>query len=487
MSEQQKLSSVHFKNLKGLRNVTFNVGEGVTGIFGPNGCGKSTILHVLLCLYKPKTNRTNYKFSDFFVSVDDKKWVGCEFSYEGSYRDGKDIKPVNRTVIKTDRWMHDYGDRPDRDVYFIGIGSCLPDIEIEKDGTVHLNNGVVALNHDIEIVRIASDVMNSQYTTCKYHKSRKRSYIGCSNNGVDYISLSMGAGEQRLFRILDVVVNAPKYSLIVIDEIDLTLHSSALQKLIGHLVRIADDKKLQIVFTSHRQEIASRTDIAVRHIVPPLNPGGDTLCLEQTTYECVERLTGIPTRPLEIFVEDVVAKAIVEQVVAEMQLKAKTSVKTFGDASNAFKLIAGLRLSGKLTDNIIAVTDGDVYKSDEDRMKMMKDLLSGTEPDKDVIRAESLKSVLQLNLSEGMSPDEYVHDVLSRSAEDNEIVRAAKSVRGVYDNHQYLNAICDKLGGSHELELSRIMAEMAKTRDEWQGYTKPVRDWLQKRKLALNL
>ena len=47
MAEQQKLSEIHFEQLKGLKNVTFSLGEkNVTGIFGPNGCGKSTILHV---------------------------------------------------------------------------------------------------------------------------------------------------------------------------------------------------------------------------------------------------------------------------------------------------------------------------------------------------------------------------------------------------------------------------------------------------------
>lgn len=40
----------------------------VTGLFGVNGSGKSTIIHSLLCLYKPTEKdpaRNNYKFSDF--------------------------------------------------------------------------------------------------------------------------------------------------------------------------------------------------------------------------------------------------------------------------------------------------------------------------------------------------------------------------------------------------------------------------------------
>lgn len=489
MSEQQRLNSIHFENLKCLKNITFDLGDkNVTGIFGPNGCGKSTILHVLLCLYKPKKERKNYKFSEFFISVDEEKWIGSKFSYSGSFSDRGVPKNFTRNVHKhTNRWLHDYGERPDRDVYFIGIETCVPDVEIEKDETVHLrpdgNEDIAEVN---EILRVASDVMNFNYSLCNYRKSNKRSYINCTNNGIAYLSLSMGAGEQRLFKILTTVINAPRYSLIVIDEIDLTLHSRALDRLINHLVRIANNKHLQIVFTSHRQEIALRTDINIRHILPSSN-GGNTICFDHSTSECIERLTGVAVRPIEIFVEDDVAKAVVEQIVYELKVKTKTSVRTFGDAANAFKVIDGLKLAGKLNENIIAVTDGDVYVTEDDRQKIVKKIISGTEVGKDEFRAEILEHVLQFNLPPNGNPDKNIHDILCESDEDNEIVNAAKAVMGVYDNHQYINELCLKLGGSREIELSHIIQEAAKNQDKWLEYTKPIRDWLEYRKKELRL
>ncbi len=491
MSEQQVLKKIHIDNLKGIKDMDFNLGDKpVTGIFGPNGCGKSTILHVLLCLYKPKegSTRTNYRYSDFFISVDNNKWEGSKLSYDWEFSEAGNPKKLSKTIHKVhNRWIHDYGERPDRDVFFIGIKTCVPDVETEKDGTIHLNGDVEAFRKAEDIIRIASEVMNFSYERCEYRKSsKKQQYISCRNGILNYLSLSMGAGEQRLFRILEIIVNAPKYSLIVIDEIDLTLHNAALKRLMNHVIRIANDKHLQVVFTSHRQELAERTDINIRHIVPSYN-GGATLCLEQTTTACVERLTGERLRPIEVFVEDDVAKAVVEQIASELNIRKKVSVKCYGDISNAFRLISGLHLAGRLNSNIISVTDGDVYRSSESRLEQMKKTISGTEPDKVELRLSLLNQVLQFNLPEGISPDQYVHDSLILRNVNNDIVDTAKSIQAVYDNHQYINRIIEELGGDRQVELSRIISEFSKQTNEWETFTLAIRTWLSNKKEELGL
>lgn len=475
--------------------MTFSLeGHDVTGIFGPNGCGKSTILHTLLCLYKPKNpGQQNFRYSNFFISVDGHKWIGSKFTYEGSFSEEGTRKPFSRTIHKKEnRWLKDYSRRPDRDVFFIGINTCLPDVENEKAESIHLNPRPILIKNDREVLRIASDVMNFNYQACNYRGQDKKKYLGCKKGPVEYISLSMGAGEQRLFRMLDVIVNAPKYSLIIIDEIDLTLHSAALAKLLNHIVRIAADRHHQIVFTSHRQELALRNDINIRHIVPTQD-GQPTLCLEQTTTECVERLTGSSIRPITIMVEDNVAKAIINAVGQELGLKSKIEAHTYGDASNAFNVIVGLHCSGKLDDNIIAVTDGDRYHTPEERSKQMQKCFSGNELGKDVLRLRLLQSILQFNLPEGKTPDEYIHLMLTQipegEGEDNELLSVAKSIVGVYDNHQKLKEIADKLGDSEELTLHRIMTQLRRPSNAviWNEYTSPIRTWLQSRKAALNL
>ena len=495
MSEQQHLSKIHFEKLKCINNMTFSLeGKEVTGIFGPNGCGKSTILHTLLCLYKPKDpHQPNYRFSNFFISVDRQKWIGSKFSYEGSFTEGGIRKTFNRNIHKKgNRWLKNYNLRPDRNVFFIGINTCLPDVESEKAERIHLNPAPTSISNEREVLRIASDVMNFNYEACNYRGHNKKKYLNCKNGLDEYISLSMGAGEQRLFRMLEVIVNAPRYSLIVIDEIDLTLHNAALSKLINHIVRFAADRHHQFVFTSHRQELALRDDINIRHIVQTVD-GVLTQCFEQTTPECVERLTGNAVRPLTIMVEDNVAKAIVNAIAQELDLKSKIEIHTYGDASNAFNVISGLSCSGKFDENIIAVTDGDCYHTSDERTKQMRKSLSGNEVGKEELRQQLLHSILQFNLPENKTPDEYLHQMLTKMPEgpeeDNELLRAAKAIVGVYDKHQKIKDIGQQLGDSDEIILNRIMTQLKRPDnvDNWVAYTDPIRVWLQSRKAALNL
>jgi AAA15 family ATPase/GTPase len=462
--------------------------KNVTGIFGPNGCGKSTILHTLLCLYKPKLNSSlqDYKYSNFFISVDDNKWIGSKFSYSGSFSINGNVRNFTKTINKTkNRWLHDYGERPDRDIYFIGINTCVPEVEIDNHESIKLVDQVTAINHSEDIIKAARDIMNFNYQECDYKNTKQKKYISCKNAEISYISLSMGAGEQRLFKILEILLNATKYSLIIIDEIDLTLHSAALNKLISKIVEIADKRNLQVVFTSHRQELVKRTDINIRHIIPSTDTT-DTICLEETTTECVERLTGECLKPIEIFVEDDLAKALVEEVAHELGIQSKVSIYTYGSATNAFYVVAGLHYSKRLTNNILVVTDGDVYTKPEERIDIMNKVISGNEHDKERLRQNLLKYIVQFNLPEGKSPDAYIHDELIKSTENNEIIKIANGIIGVNDNHQYTNEIIEKLGGNKDTGLYRIVCELKKL-PCWNDYTLPIKGWLSSKIAELKL
>ena len=72
----QRLDSVTFHQLKHLRDLEINFnGRNVTGIFGVNGCGKSSILHALACFYRSLNigSESNY-FTRFVKRVGTEAW-----------------------------------------------------------------------------------------------------------------------------------------------------------------------------------------------------------------------------------------------------------------------------------------------------------------------------------------------------------------------------------------------------------------------------
>lgn len=489
MSEQQKLISVEYRQLKGLKDVKINFGpKQVTGIFGVNGCGKSTILHSLLCFYKPKNDTTrNYLFSNFFKTTADTNWSGSGMTVKYSYRDNRTEKEESKFYHKRiDRWAPKYSSRPDRYVFFLGINSCVPDIEeFSKSGSrVDLEAPENIAKRD-EILRAACSIMNFNYTDVKDQPvklSKKKCRIvrrGGIGTDMMYTSLNMGAGEQRMFRIIEMLINAPKYSLIIIDEIDLTLHTAALNRLMNFIVGIAERNHLQVVFTSHREELVGRTDINIRHL---LQTNEGTLCLENTTPECIDRITGEVERTLDVFVEDDVAEAIVSKLCRDLNIRKRVSIHRFGAIDNAFIASVGMDILGKDTSKMLFVLDGDRYRTGDERKDMMEQKYSGNERDKAVRREKALSLITQLCIPEGKTPDEYICEVLQKSEGENEIVECARSILGVADKHEYINRIVDSIGEPRNVGLFRIIDEMSKNTDTWNVMTKDVEDWLQKKK-----
>lgn len=58
---KQTLDKVCIGQLKALKDIELDFNDKkVTAIFGINGCGKSTILHALACLYRPHSKELFY-------------------------------------------------------------------------------------------------------------------------------------------------------------------------------------------------------------------------------------------------------------------------------------------------------------------------------------------------------------------------------------------------------------------------------------------
>lgn len=492
MPSQQHLESLQIEELKCLRHFTLSLEDkAVTGIFGPNGSGKSTLLHALACVYKPLGgNGENHKFSDFFKSDSNFNWIGTNFTIFYSQRNDvtHNIDPKNKTYKKTaNRWIHDYAERPERPVFYIGISTSIPDIELIKTNQSSVNDmrDAVAIPKANEIRQAAAVIMNINYSDLYQSSassiSKKLLSVEQGNpEHTTYQSLNMGAGEQRLLRMLTIIHNAPRYSLIVIDEIDLTLHTAALQRFIDHLVVYATGNHLQIVFTSHREAIAGRKDINVRHIY---QANDRTICLSNSTPECLEALTGVIAKPLQIYVEDRFAKEIMEQILIEENAMSLSSVLIFGSSGNAFIAAAGLHITGKLSDNVVIILDGDVYRTEAERLEQMK-CYSGTEADLDARRSEAVSHIIQFCLPLDTKPEIYVHDCLCHLDDGSDVCESAKHIVVEPDSHEYVNKIAERMGIGMERGLPKIIAKFAEC-PEWTVYSEPIRQWVKDRLVIL--
>lgn len=484
----QSIDSIYFKNLKCLQDVTVSFSsKRVTAIFGPNGSGKSTILHAMASLYQPEDKGENYRFIDFFPRSPDAEWNGSHIEVTHTYRKGED-EFVNESDFygkseqNGSRWLKIYARRPFREVYYIGIGQCVPMIESERNNNVNYITTGLKGDHINTLLHKASDVLNKKYNSINQHELQNgKTFIGVETDGVKYSALSMSAGEQKVFFILDRVFSAGKNSLILIDEIDLLLHDKALKRLIEVITERVDDKNIQVVFTTHRESLLSLSNIInIRHIVC-LN--GKTLCFNETKPDAISRLTGKAEKNIEIFVEDDFSSFIIQHLCSNLKAMRHVAVNIFGAASNAFTVIAGLLLKGDDCDNVLLVLDGDEYRTEKSKKEAINKVLTGTDERVKKLRDIAYAKIKQFKLPDEMRPEKFIHSLLCElpndviNPSDEEIVEIARQIKYVGDQHRYIYDIIEKLGIDHFSGYSRVISLAAK-HQQWENYVDDVNKWI---------
>lgn len=481
---QQRIEEISINKLKNLQGLTIDFSEGpLTAIMGVNGAGKSTILHALACCYKPDaTNRKDYKFSEFFLPNTFALWNDSCFTIKYSYRDeAKMYEHVERQYQKKERWTPRYNYRPERYVSYLGISSCVPDIE--ADNTKSFMTLTLNEQEDVtssKILQACKFVLNIPYeriAICK--NSSHKEYLGVLRTSIGYCtSLSMGAGEQRVFKILSEAYRCPKYSMLLIDEVDLLLHENALKRLVQKLYEIAGSRNLQIVFTTHSMLMADLKDyVKIRYLIQ--TPSA-TLVQTSISSDCILQLTGDTHRPIKIYVEDKLSQAIINQICAELNCKRHVQVFLFGPAINSFTIISGKVLNGEDISRTIAVLDGDVYVSEDDKVERIKEVMTGQAYGEK--REAVLRAILQYNLPVGQKPEMFIRNSILALTEDvlpeyNEYHIVLDEIGIVDDDHKYIDDAIKRLDIDYQVGLSKVVELFSKT-SQWEEYIAPIKNWL---------
>lgn len=481
---QQSIKLIKIEKLKNLKMVNIDFSEGpLIAIMGVNGVGKSTILHALACCYKPSaTQRKNYKFSEFFLPNTYALWNDSKFSIVHSYRDGaKTYDDIERLYQKQERWTPRYNNRPERYVAYLGINTCVPDIETDNAKSfVKLTLTEQTDDTSTHILQSCKYVLNISYEKLAVCKSTsQKEYLGVLRETIGYCtSLSMGAGEQRVFKILSEAYRCPKYSLLLIDELDLLLHENALKRIVKRLYEIATSRHLQIIFTTHSMLMADLLEyVKIRYLIQTPDA---TLVQTSISTDSILQLTGDIKRPIHIYVEDKLSQTIINQICSELNCKRYVQTFLFGPAINSFTVIAGKVLNAELNDKTIAVLDGDVFTSESEKTARIKEVITGQAYD--LQREKVLHAILQYNLPEHQKPELFIrntilslsHDILS---EQNEFRIVLNDIGIVDDDHKYIDDAIKRLDMDYQVGLSKIVDLFSKS-DKWKQYIALVYQWL---------
>ena len=366
-------------HLRGLEGISIDFKYPITAIAGKNGSGKSTILAIVACGFHNELDGFNpnkrgtayYTFSEFFIqSSDDVPPEGIELNYQIASSDWSSSEQY-KTGIRTDwfstkkrkggRWKN-YEKRLNRDVIFFGIDRVVPHNEKSVSKSYRKNFVDIAeKGTEKKVSEIVGRILDRRYESFKLKEHSGYSLPVVKTGKTTYSGFNMGAGENALFEIFSIILSGPEGLLIVIDEIELGLHEQAQKRMMNELKTICEDRKIQIICTTHSAKVLESLPPEARIFIEKSISGKTNIIQEIVPSFAVGKLSGDHSSELSIFVEDIVAKEIVDTLIGT-ELRGRVNVIEIGSDAAISRQMASMYKSRK-EPPVCALYDGDKRSS----------------------------------------------------------------------------------------------------------------------------
>jgi predicted ATPase len=235
----------------------------IVAIVGENGSGKSTLLQAAACAFQAGTEGRTWYPSEFFPDTawDHISGVSIEYGYSigGAHRGGSLRK-------RTSRWLG-HGERPERRIGYIDLSRLQPvatRVGYARIAKIKHSEKSARAFDDTQVGRL-SHVMGRPYDSARMAISTvddEREVPVISRQNTEYSGYHQGAGETTVTELLQA--DLPKYGLVLIDEIESSLHPRAQRRLIRDLAEQCRHREFQILLTTHSPYVLEELPLEAR-------------------------------------------------------------------------------------------------------------------------------------------------------------------------------------------------------------------------------
>lgn len=359
------LRKITISNLHGFNDTTIEFRFPVCAIIGENGIGKSTFLKAAACAYKNKNSKDFYP-SKLFVNTqwDEKSIKDAEIFYkiiEG------DAERETSWKKKTEWGYSPREKKPIRNVYLFDVSRILPldaTVGYAKIASESLKE-ISSTSLSTENLKELSNILGREYIGARFVNTDVATdkEVGILSNDFGEVSqFHQGAGEDATLDLFKVFQNIPEYSLLIIDELEASLHPKAQRKLTNYLIEIARIKKLQIIISTHSPFVLENIPEEGRILLYNTYDGKKVMYNSSVNFS-LNKIDDAFHRDFYVFVEDDFAKILIENIIRlndkNFEILPRIEIKDLGDY-NIVKTIGKLLYNNKLPYRGLAFVDGDV-------------------------------------------------------------------------------------------------------------------------------
>ena len=275
----QFLQMVKIDRLRGWSGQAVELNFPVVAIVGENGSGKSTLMKVAACAYDNKEQGKRFYPSTFFVETHWDKIQGVQIDYR--VKRGPNVDSF-RITKPTQRWRVPEN-APKREVFLLDISRTLP-----LDASVGYAKIARLAAEEIESDEISdafrdrlSHVLGRNYTKARFATSDvdKKRQVGLLEREWGELSqFHQGAGEDATLDLFRTLQGIPDNSLLLIDEVEASLHPRAQRRLVRFLLWLARQRRIQVILSTHSPYVLQELPQEARILLLP-GPARTQRCL----------------------------------------------------------------------------------------------------------------------------------------------------------------------------------------------------------------